>query len=282
VNEQQKDFRAKRFFSSVLQTLPISFLLSYILMLDLQGRVSDAALWFALTLSFLSFAIGTSQFIGGNEDRFMGIVVFVQVFFQFLFRIFVICAVCARFMQWGLLAVTFSWLVVYIFGPQGCLRTLHSMLKPGTNVCTVIAKLLIKIFLTPLTFALVVAAVYEIPGPLLPNGERAPGRPVMAYDCFYDTPFLLWRLFENCVLALCFVIIPVEDAERGAGDYEPWLDYPAVTGVISFLSVFMILSTWMIIVNSRPRQTVRTISTEMVRTTGTLRNLQYQPQVDLA
>merc|ERR1712048_695774 len=104
---------------SVIQSLPMSFLLCYILMLDLGGRMNEQLLAGALFLSFVSFAIGTTYFAACNESSGLGVVVFVQVFSQFTLRMLSVCAICVRFKVWGVVAMLFLWVTAYCFGPQG-------------------------------------------------------------------------------------------------------------------------------------------------------------------
>jgi hypothetical protein len=244
-----KDLRAKRFFSSVLQSLPTSFLVMYILMLDLHYRVSEVLLSIAFSFSFLAFAFGTAQFVGGNEDMVMKLVVLIQVFFQFFFRIFVVCAICVRFMGWGLFALSISWTIAYIFGPHGCFRILLLLRNPNANRWAIVAKLFLKILHTPLSFALVIDAKYETEK-LSPSSEpRESSRPVMAIDCFHNHKFLLWRQFENCIFAVLFVVIP--QSARGNDDYDKWLDIPLVVESVSLVSLIIVALTWVIIAHSK-------------------------------
>eukprot|EP00301_Raphidiophrys_heterophryoidea_P014332 c2227_g1_i1.p1 GENE.c2227_g1_i1~~c2227_g1_i1.p1 ORF type:complete len:403 (+),score=64.74 c2227_g1_i1:82-1209(+) len=248
-----KSFRVKRFLSSVVQSLPVSFLLTYVLMLDLHNRINEHILGGILFLSFLSFALGTTHFVAGNNSYATGFIVFLHVLAQFIFRMLAVCSVCVRFRSWGVLAIMISWLFVYLFGPKGTfslwtkILTCHSSSTSheGSHRLGRISTAFLRVFLTPLTFFIVVDVLYEVP--------EHPNEPVKAYDSFKDTLFVLWRMVENAVLVACFVFIPRGAHERGADEYEKWLSHPTTVGIVSLVTMLTAISTWFVVV-SPPQQ----------------------------
>jgi len=253
-----KIFRTKRFFSSVVQSLPVSFVLTYILMLDLHNRINEHILGAILLLSFLSFSFGTTHFVAGKDTVFTGVIAFLHILAQFVFRLLAVCSVCVRFREWGVFAIFLSWLFVYLFGPKGtylkwaeicgCVKKVQPAdstngLPPLSNLCIVFT----RVFLTPLTFFIVVDVLYENPDD--------PEQDVKAYDCFKHTLFVLWRMLENAILVLCFMFIPHNGKERGEDEYEKWLSHPTSVGVISLIALLVALSTWQLLVT--PPEPVR-------------------------
>ena len=97
---------------------------------------------------------------------------------------------------------------------------------------------LVKILLTPLSFMIVLDVV------VIPS---EPHEPIRAIHCFHNTPLLMLRILENIVFAVCFLTIP---GVRKEGDFEDWLSSTPIFGAISLVAVFVIFTTWIVILNS--------------------------------
>jgi hypothetical protein len=229
---------------TVLNTLPVCVLLSYITLLDLNDRINGKLLGVVVLVFFLGFAIGTVQFTGGSDSE--GINLWLLVFFQTLaqvgFRILALCSIWMRFKHWGLLATALSWLMVYLFGPQGTApywRIVCSESADGIENPLIIA--FSRLFVTPLSFFLVMTANYQIDG----------GKPVTPADSFQSDEFLVWRLLENTVMLASFVFAPSSFAEREPEDFEEWTRNPLNILIVSAAFVVVIIVTWVLIRRQR-------------------------------
>eukprot|EP00300_Choanocystis_sp_HF-7_P006120 c14496_g1_i1.p1 GENE.c14496_g1_i1~~c14496_g1_i1.p1 ORF type:complete len:335 (+),score=56.50 c14496_g1_i1:26-1030(+) len=207
---KRAEFRAKKFIASVLQAVPVSALVSYVLVLDLHGRINEHFLFGVAVLLFVTFSVGTTHFAAAEDDSLVQVAVFSQVLAQFMFRMLALSAVWGRFKLIGGVAAGLPiFFIVYLAGPQG-IR--HRSCKEAGYWMTIIIKLALPV----LTSFLVIDAVYEKPS----DSQR---QSVKASDCFHNTHFLIWRMIENYTLLICFAAIPEQYWQRDNSELEGWV-----------------------------------------------------------
>lgn len=239
---KQAEFRAKNFIACVLQAVPMSALISYVLALDLHGRLNEHVLFAVLGCLCLTFSLGTTHFAAHDDTTGMQFTVFVQVLAQFLFRMLAISAVWARFRFWGgLISGVIIFTVTYLAGPQGicamACRRCWIPNRPEGPGDDCLGTALLKLALPLLTSFVVIDAVYEGPD----------NSTVHASDCFHNPLFLCWRVFENLILLVCFGLVPEEYWQRGNHELERWLANQAIVWVMGLLFVVLIATSWFVI-----------------------------------
>jgi len=262
-----KDHRVKVFLSTTTHSLPTSFLICYITMLELGGRINENYLLFALIFSVLSFSLGTTMFVAGDDPTpCAASIVFVHVLAQFSFRVIAVALICVKFEKWGVLAAAVSWFIVYLFGPQGSFAAWANMItckNEDNHMCVPC----LKILLTPLSFFVIIRPAYartprDQPQP---SSDQQPGglaatdsmrsvippeddhKPTMVHHCFKDTQFIWFRLLENLIMVICFMTVDQED-ER---DYESWLHTPNLVIAASVVSILLTGATWLWVTKQR-------------------------------
>eukprot|EP00301_Raphidiophrys_heterophryoidea_P027882 c9871_g1_i1.p1 GENE.c9871_g1_i1~~c9871_g1_i1.p1 ORF type:complete len:385 (-),score=54.48 c9871_g1_i1:1298-2374(-) len=243
--KQAKDDRARRFMHSVIQSLPVTFILSYVAMVDLDHRIDIWLLVAALAFSLLSFSLGTTRFAAGSDSFLMNLVVLIHVLAQFTMRLLAVCCVCVRFKQWGMLTQFVSWVIAFVWGPQGTFPLLVERCLPFPDCKAFWRPFFLKVFLTPLSFFIVIRAVYASP--------ENKYQPVHSYHCF-GSRFIWWRMLENVAMILCFLFLPSWMELRPADEYQTILrDHLVVLGTLGFCLVFVV-STWFAIRQSDPHR----------------------------
>eukprot|EP00301_Raphidiophrys_heterophryoidea_P023228 c7173_g1_i1.p1 GENE.c7173_g1_i1~~c7173_g1_i1.p1 ORF type:complete len:230 (-),score=48.52 c7173_g1_i1:176-865(-) len=228
------------------------------MMLDLHDRINENYLLLALIFSVMSFALGTTLFVAGDDPApFASLIVFIHVLSQFFFRVLALALICVRFEKWGALAVAVSWLLVYLFGPQGSgpswYRLLTCSLKHEENHCVPC----LKVFLTPLSFFVLlrlahapIKTIQSSSGSItnIPDDEINTD-PVLVYHCFPETAFIWFRLLENAVMVICFFAVQMQDDTR---EYEGWMHSPGLVLGAAGASVLLTGLTWIWVSKPHP------------------------------
>eukprot|EP00301_Raphidiophrys_heterophryoidea_P006313 c12557_g1_i1.p1 GENE.c12557_g1_i1~~c12557_g1_i1.p1 ORF type:complete len:411 (-),score=126.56 c12557_g1_i1:165-1355(-) len=236
--KQLKEYRAKIFLSTTLHSLPISFLICYILMLDLHRHLDENLLLAALVFSILSFALGTTLFVAGDDPTpRASVMVFLHILSQFFFRVLALSLVFVKFGgNYGWIVVCVSWLCVYLCGPKG---TLQAWARVVTCQCGHVVEgdqpsaVCYRLLLTPLTFFVLINPVYSRPhstatttdsthNSTVDNSSNDIAEPVLVVDSFQNIQYIWVRVMENTIMVVCFLWVGVDSTVL----YEGWLHTP--------------------------------------------------------
>eukprot|EP00301_Raphidiophrys_heterophryoidea_P016399 c25969_g1_i1.p1 GENE.c25969_g1_i1~~c25969_g1_i1.p1 ORF type:complete len:398 (-),score=73.78 c25969_g1_i1:124-1251(-) len=227
--------RSELFRSSTLQSLPISAILCYILLLDLDTGINHNLLITSLTLSILSFSLGTTLFVAGDDPMpFASVIVFTHVLSQFCFRMLAICMMCIMSPVLGLTICAISLVLVHLFGPDSAWSAWVDRLTCRVNPHGAPHALLFKLLTTPITFFVVLRPLSSKPRPFAHLA-------VVASDCFQDTTFSRFRLFENIVMVTSFLVWQMYHQHA---QYVTMLHWPRVVIAISLFCAVLIWVTW--------------------------------------
>eukprot|EP00298_Acanthocystis_sp_HF-20_P014177 c20663_g1_i1.p1 GENE.c20663_g1_i1~~c20663_g1_i1.p1 ORF type:complete len:349 (+),score=66.24 c20663_g1_i1:20-1066(+) len=241
----QLHHRYQIFIPCVIQILPTTFLLCYILLLDLHGRINEYFLETCLLIYFLTFAIGTTFFIAMSEDTFfIASCTFFHIICQFVFRMLSICCVCIRFELYSLIPIIILGIINFFFGVERATLAFKTLVNSITNkkseitICFALKLFISKLFMLPLIFFIAMQPIYSL------SDENCK---ILAHDCLPSQKFIFGRTIENILLITLFLGVPLSSELRSPDGSELWLTNSSYIITISLLSGCGAIASWLLI-----------------------------------